>query len=103
MKQVISVVWRAVVLYLAAFAGFVAGMAVPAVRVSRTLNQTATSVRTYDFDWLIAVLLVYALMLLISASRSRLRQSWPASTIALVLTIAAVLLFTQFGVKVTAL
>ncbi len=103
MKTVGSVLWRAVVLYLAALAGFAGGVAMPALRVSRTLSHTATSIRTYDYDWLIAVLLVYLLMLVVSTVRRRLRQSWLASTAALVLTAAVVLLFTQLGVKESAL
>ncbi|MGI4757229.1 MAG: hypothetical protein ACRYGF_10315 [Janthinobacterium lividum] len=103
MRHLISVVWQAVVLYIAAFAGFVAGMTVPAVRVSRVVSQTATSVRTYDYDWLIAALLMYVVLLLIGVARKRIRQSWIATTIALVLTVAVVLLFTQLGVKESAI
>ena len=103
MKQVVSVVWQAVVLYIAAFAGFVAGVAMPALRVSRVISHTATTIRTYDFDWLIAVLLVYALLLLVAAVRGRLRQSWVVTTAALLLVLAVVLLFTQLGVKETAI
>ena len=103
MRHLISVVWQAVVLYIAAFAGFVAGMTVPAVRVARVVSQTATSVRTYDYDWLIAALLMYVVLLLIGVARKRIRQSWIATTIALVLTVAIVLLFTQLGVKEVAI
>ncbi len=101
MKQVLSVVWQAVLLYVAAFAGFVAGVAVPALRVSRVVSHTATNVRTYDFDWLIAALLVYVVLLLIGAARGRLRSSWMTTTIALAVVIATISLFTQLGVKNT--
>lgn len=103
MKQILSVIWQAVVLYMAAFAGFVAGMTVPALRVSRVVSHTASTVRTYDYDWVIAVLLMYMVLLLIGVARRRIRQSWIATTIALVLTVAVVLLFTQLGVKETTL
>ncbi|MGI4855185.1 MAG: hypothetical protein ACRYF4_14205 [Janthinobacterium lividum] len=103
MKQVLSIIWQAIVLYVAAFAGFIAGMTVPVLRVSRVVSQTASTVRTYDYDWLIAVLLLYVVLLLVGVARKRLRQSWIATTIALVLTVAIVLLFTQLGVKETAL
>lgn len=103
MKPIFSVVWQAVVLYVAAFAGFVAGITVPALRVSRVLSQTATSVRTYDYNWLLAMLLMYALLLLSGVLRRRIRASWVATTIALVITLAVVLLFTQLGIKETRL
>lgn len=103
MKQILSVVWQAVVLYLAAFLGFVAGMTVPALRISRVVSQTSSSVRTYDYDWLIAVLLMYCLLLLVSVARKRIRTGWIATTIALGITLAVVLLFTRLGIKETAL
>lgn len=103
MKLILSVIWQAVVLYVAAFAGFIAGMTVPALRVSRVVSQTASTVRTYDYDWLIAVLLLYVVLLLLGVVRGRIRQSWVATTIALVLTLAVVLLLTQLGVKETVL
>lgn len=103
MRQIVSVVWQAILLYIAAFAGFIAGITVPALRVSRVVSQAASSVRTYDYDWLIAVLIMYAVLLLVGVARRRIRQSWIATTVALILTVAAVLLFTQLGVKETAL
>lgn len=103
MKLLFSVVWQAVVLYLAAFAGFVAGMTMPALRVSRVLSQTANSVRTYDYDWLIALLLMYVLLLLVGVARRRVRTSWIGTTVALVITVSVVLLFTRLGIKETAL
>lgn len=103
MKQAISVVWQAVVLYLAAVAGFLVGLAVPSLRVSRVLSQTAATVRTYDFDWLIAVAITYVLLLAVAALRRRLRQGWIATTVALALVVFVVVVFTQLGVKEAAL
>ena len=103
MKQVIAILWQAVVLYAAAFAGFLLGLAVPALRVSRVLSHTLTVERTYDFDWLIAVGVVYVLLLDVAAIRGRFRQGWIATTIALVLVLLVVTFFTQLGVKETAL
>lgn len=103
MKQVIAVAWQAVVLYVAAFAGFLVGLAVPSLRVSRVVSHTLTTERTYDFNWLIAAVVVYVLLLGVAAIRGRLRQGWIPSSIALVLVLAVVTLFTQLGVKETAL
>ena len=72
-----------------------------ALRVYREVSHTATNIRTYDFDWLIAVLLVYVLLLLIGALRKRLRSTALSATIAFILVVAGVLLFTQLGIKNT--
>lgn len=103
MKQLIAVVWQAVVLYAAAFAGFLVGLAVPSLRVSRVLSHTATIERTYDFDWLIVAGLVYVLLLGVSAIRGRFRQGWIATTVAFCLVLLVVVFFTQLGVKEAAL
>lgn len=102
MKLLISVVWQSVVLYLAALVGFAIGISVPSLRVSHELSRTATNIRTYDFDWLFAVLFMYVLLLLIGAARKRLRGTVVSATIALLLVVAAVALFTQLGIKNTA-
>jgi hypothetical protein len=99
MKLVLAVVWQTVLLVLAAAAGFVAGMTVPAIRLQRVLIQTPTHIRTYDFNWIIAVLLVYVLLLLIGMVRKRLPETALSATIALVITMAGLALFTQIGIK----
>lgn len=99
MKQVIAVLWQTGLMVVAAFAGFVAGMIVPSIRVQRVLSQTATSIRTYDYNWIIAVLIVFVLLLLLGAILKRFREMAITSTIALVITLAGLALFTQIGVK----
>ena len=101
MRQVLAVLWQSVLLCVAACAGFIVGISVPALRVYRELSHTASNVRTYDFDWLIAVLLMYALLIVIGAARKRLRSTALTATIALVMVIAGVVLFTQLGIKNT--
>lgn len=103
MKLLIAVVWQSIVLYLAALVGFAVGISVPALRVSRELSRTATNIRTYDFDWVFGVLLMYALLLLMGAARKRLRVTVASATIALLLVVAVVALFTQLGIKNTAM
>lgn len=99
MRQVIAVVWQSVFLYLAALLGFAIGISVPALRVSREVSHTATNIRTYDFDWLIAVLLAYAFLLLIAAARKRLRDTAITATIAMAVVVAGIALFTHLGIK----
>jgi hypothetical protein len=101
MKQALSVLGQTIVMFLAAVGGFVAGMTVPAIRVTRVISQTSTNIRTYDYDWIFAVVLLYILFLLIGILRKRIRTSWITSTVALALTIAIVLAFTQLGIKDT--
>ena len=101
MRQAFAVVWQSVLLLVAALAGFAVGISVPSLRVYRELSHTANNIRTYDFDWLIAVLLVYLLMLVIGAARKRLRSTATTATIALVIVVACIALFTQLGSKNT--
>lgn len=103
MKQLISVLWQVIVLFAAALTGFVIGLLKPALRVTHVLSQTATNLRTYDFDWLIAAVLVYLLLLALHAARGRLRQGGLAATIALLLTIAGIVLLTHIGIQNTPL
>lgn len=102
MKHALSVLWKSVLLFLAALGGFVAGVAEPRLRVSHVLSQTATNVRTYDFDWLIAVLLVWAILLAIALLRKRQREAVTA-IIALAVVLVLVTAFTQLGIKNTPL
>ena len=102
MKTTLSVFWKAAVLYAAALIGFAVGITVPALRVSRVMSRTAMYIRTYDFDWLIAVLLVWAILALTGLARRRSHETATA-TVALVLVIMIVTLFTQLGIKDTPL
>jgi hypothetical protein len=95
MKTVVAVVWQTIVLVLAAFGGFIAGMVVPAIRIQRVLSPT----RTYDYNWIVAVVIVYALLLLIGLLRKRMRETLISASIALVITLAGLALFTQIGIK----
>ncbi len=103
MKQAFAVVWQGVILYLAALVGFATGVAAPGLRVSRELSRTTTNLRTYDFDWLIAIALMYVLLLVVGTARKRLPSTALTATIALVLVVATVAIFTQLGIKNTAL
>lgn len=99
MKQVIAVLWQTGLLILAAFAGFIAGMVVPSIRIQRVLLQTPTMIRTYDYNWIVAVVIVFVLLLLLGAILKRFRAMAITSTIALVITLAFLLLATHIGVK----
>ena len=100
MKLLLSVLWKTLLLYLAALAGFVTGITVPALRLYRTLSQSATGIRTYDFDWLMAVFLVWFILVIAGLLRKR-RTEVSTATIALVLVLVIVTFFTQLGIKNT--
>lgn len=99
MKHVVAVLWQTGLLIVAAFAGFVTGMIVPSIRIQRVVSQSATHVRTYDFNWILAVLLVFVVLLAVGAILKRFREVAITATIALVITIAGLALFTQIGIK----
>ena len=99
MKLVLAVVWQTIVLFVAAWGGFVAGLFVPTIRLQRVLMQTPAHTRTYDAIWIVAVVLVYVLLLLLGAARKRLRETALSATIALLLTLGGLALFTQIGIK----
>ena len=103
MKRVIAVLWQTGLMVVAAFAGFVAGMVVPSIRIQRVVSQTATSIRTYDYNWIIAVVIVFVLLLLLGAILKRFREMAITASIALVITLAGLALLTQIGVKETML
>ena len=101
MKGAMIVLLETLLLLIAAVAGFFAGVLRPSLQLARVVSQTASSVRTYDFDWLVAVLTVYVLLLLPAAAGKRIRTGWIAPTIALLLTLLIVLVFTRLGFKDT--
>jgi hypothetical protein len=101
MRTALAVLGQTLLLFVAALGGFMLGAAVPALRISHVTAHTELYTRTYDFDWLIVVLLVYAALLGFGAMRKRVRSAAISATIALVITLVVVLVFTQIGVKET--
>ncbi|SEC13502.1 hypothetical protein [Terriglobus roseus] len=101
MRTALAVLGQTLLLFVAALGGFMLGAAVPALRISRVTAHTELYTRTYDFDWLIAVVLVYAALLGYGALRKRMKTCAISATIALAITILVVVVFTQIGVKET--
>jgi len=101
MKQALAVLWQTVVLFLAAFAGFAIGLFVPAIRMTHLVSRTATNVRTFDYDCLVAAVLMFLVLLGIGALRKRVRETAITAGISLVIALAVLLLFTQIGIKDT--
>jgi predicted ABC-type sugar transport system permease subunit len=101
MRTTLAVLGQTMLLFVVALGGFMLGAAVPALRISRVTAHTAQLTRTYDFDWLIAVLLVYAALVGFGVLRKRTRTCAISATIALAITVVVVVVFTQIGVKET--
>ncbi|AFL90119.1 hypothetical protein Terro_3911 [Terriglobus roseus DSM 18391] len=99
MRTALAVLGQTLLMFVAALGGFMVGAAVPALRISRVTAHTDLYTRTYDFDWLIAVLLVYAALIAYGIMRKRTKTCAISATIALVITVAIVVFFTQIGVK----
>lgn len=90
MKRALSIVGQTLLLL---FAAVLFGVVLPSVHrspfhVVHVLSQQGFVRRQFEFDWVIGVLLVYAVLLLIGLAARRLRTSWKSSTIALLLTLA---------------
>lgn len=96
MKRVLSVVLQ-FILYLVVFA---AGSLLPGANVLPTLSIPAGTGRVFVYDGLLLMLIVYILILLISAARKRIHVAWPNATIALVLALIVGLVM-KFGFKST--
>ena len=101
MRTALAVLGQTLLLFVTALGGFMVGAAVPALRISRVTAHTALYTRTYDFDWLIAVLLVYAALVAYGVMRKRIKTCATSATIALVITVVIIVFFTQIGVKET--
>jgi hypothetical protein len=99
MKLALAVLWQSIVLFIAAWCGFLAGMFVPSIRIQHVLIKTATELKTYDYNWIVALLVVYLLLLLIGVARKRFRETAITATIALILIAAVLALGTQIGIK----
>ena len=95
MSRVLSVLGQIALFLLTA----VAGMLLRPFHVTHVLSQGGFIRRQYEFDWLISVGIVYALCLVIGLLTKRIRTSWISTTIAFVLTLLVLLLFTRIGYK----
>ena len=103
MRHLLSFLLNLALLLTAAITGFFAGALSPSLHLTRVISQTATSVQTYDFSWLAATVLMYLLLLAISAMRGRLRQHSVRTTAAFVAVVLCLAIFTRIGLRETPL
>ena len=100
MKRALLIALQTVLLLITAvvFGVVLPGLHRSPFHVVHVLSQQGFLRRQYEFDWLIAVVLGYLLLVLIGLVTRRIRTSWVGSTIALVLTILIGMLL-KFGFK----
>ena len=100
MKRALSIAGQMLVMVLAAFTGMLfLGKLVPQLHLVHVVSQQGFTRRQYEFDWLLSVGFVYVLFLLIGLATKRIRTSWLSTTVAFVLTVALLALFTHIGFK----
>ena len=57
--------------------------------ITHTLWRTDSGIRTFELDWVIAVVIVYLLLLVIALLRKRIKVALPWTTLALALSLLA--------------
>ncbi len=100
MKRALSILGQSILLFLSALAGMLfLRRLLPALHVVHVISQQNFLRRQYEFDWLLSVSLLYGIFLLIGLVTRRIRTSWISSTVAFVLTILVIVVFTKIGFK----
>ena len=63
------------------------------------IAQEGYTRRQYEFDWLLCDGILYLVLLLVGLVARRIRTSWISTTVAFVLTVLVIALFTKIGYK----
>ena len=95
MKRALAVLGQMILFFLTAFAG----MLWRPFHVTHVIAQEGYTRRQYEFDWLLCDGVLFLLLLLIGVIARRIRSSWISTTIAFVLTVLVLVLFTKIGYK----
>ncbi|GAA3754588.1 hypothetical protein [Terriglobus aquaticus] len=95
MKRVLSILGQSVLFFLTA----IAGMLWRPFHVTHVIAQQGYTRRQYEFDWLLCDGILYLLLLLVSLLARRIRTGWISTTVAFVLTVVVIALFTKIGYK----
>ena len=94
-KRALIIIGQTFLLLLTA----VAGMLFHPFHLVHVLSQQGYMRRQYEFDWLLSVGLAYVLLLVVGIVAGRIRTSWVGSTVAFVLTLAIIVVFTRIGYR----
>ena len=95
MKRALAILGQIILLYGTA----IAGMLLRPFHVTHVIAQQGYTRRQYEFDWLLCDGILLLVLLLIGVIARRIRSSWINTTIAFVLTVVAIVLFTKIGYK----
>lgn len=95
MKRALSILGQAILFYLTALVG----MLWRPFHVTHVIMQQGYTRRQYEFDWLLCDGILYLALLLVWLITRRIRTAWIGTTIAFVLTLLVIALFTKIGYK----
>ena len=95
MKRALAVLGQIVLFFLTALAG----MLWRPFHVTHVIAQEGYTRRQYEFDWLLCDGILYLVLLLVGLVARRIRTSWISTTVAFVLTVLVIALFTKIGYK----
>lgn len=95
MKRLLSILGQSVLFFLTA----IAGMLWRPFHVTHVIAQEGYVRRQYEFDWLLCDGILYLALLLIWLLARRIRTGWLSTTVAFVLTVLVIAVFTKIGYK----
>ena len=95
MKRAVAVLGQSILFFLVA----VVGMLWRPLHVTHVIAQQGYTRRQYEFDWLLCDGVLCLLLLLIGLIARRIRSGWISTTVAFVLTVLVIVLFTRIGYK----
>lgn len=95
MKPAFAVLGQMVLFFLTA----IAGMLWRPFHLTHVIAQEGYTRRQYEFDWLLCDGILFLVLLLIGVLTRRIRTTWISTTVAFVLTLLVIALFTRIGYK----
>ena len=95
MKRALAVVGQMILFFLTA----IAGMLWRPFHLTHVIAQEGYIRRQYEFDWLVCDGILFLVLLVIGLIARRVRTSWISTTVAFVLTVLVIVLFTKIGYK----
>lgn len=95
MKRALATFGQMILFFITALAG----MLWRPFHVTHVIAQQGYTRRQYEFDWLLCDGILFLVLLLIGVVTRRIRTSWISTTVAFVLTVLVIVLFTKIGYK----
>ena len=95
MKRVLAVVGQMVLFFLTA----IGGMLWRPFHLTHIIAQEGYTRRHYEFDWLLCDGILLLVLLLTGVVTRRIRTAWISTTVAFVLTVLVIAVFTKIGYK----